>query len=78
MKLPPPTYKPTCPGKQTMSPNCKSDLLLITFPSLLCELEVLLIEYPKCLYTYCVNPEQSNVFGPVAPYLYLHPKYFFA
>ena len=35
--------------------------------------------YPKCPYTYLVNPEQSKpVFGDAEPCTYLYPKYFFA
>ena len=45
---------------------------------LYCAAAVLFKFTPKCLYTYCVNPEQSNPLGDVPPYTYLHPKYCFA
>ena len=61
-----------------MSPGCRS-LLDTATPSFICPLDDLLSDTPKFLYTYDVNPEQSNpVDGDEPPATYLYPKYFFA
>ena len=79
MNVFPPIYIPTwfIPDfpNITKSPACK---LVTDFPLLYCAAAVLFKLTPKCLYTYCVNPEQSNPLGLVPPYTYLHPKNCFA
>ena len=85
MKLSPPIYIPTWPIavfpellNTTMSPGCKS-LLDTATPSFICPLDDLLSDTPKFLYTYDVNPEQSNpVDGDVPPYVYFVPINCFA
>ena len=81
MKLFPPIYIPTWPIdvfeellNTTMSPGCKS-LLDTATPSFIWPLDYLLSDTPKFLYTYDVNPEQSNpVVGDDPPDTYLHPR----
>ena len=57
-----------------MSPGCNSSFDTAT-PSFICPFDDLLNDTPKFLYTYDVNPEQSNpVVGDEPPETYLHPK----
>lgn len=57
-----------------VSPGCKFDLETLV-PALACENDVLGSDTPSCLYTYDVNPEQSNPLGVVPPHLYGVPRY---
>ena len=85
MKLPSPTYIPTWPIAVfasllniTKSPGCKS-LFSTATPFFIWSFEVLYSDIPKFLYTYDVNPEQSNPLdGDAPPDTYLYPKYCFA
>ena len=51
----------------TKSPGCNWFLLTAT-PLLYCPAAVLFKLIPCCLNTYEVNPEQSKLLGPDAPY----------
>ena len=81
----PPTYIPTCPIDVfdeplniNISPGCKLFFETAT-PFFIWPFDDLFKLIPKCLYTYVVNPEQSNpVDGDEPPATYLYPKYFFA
>ena len=62
----------------TKSPGCKLFFSTAT-PFFIWSFDDLFNEIPKFLYTYVVNPEQSNpTDGDAPPDLYLYPKYFFA
>ena len=75
MNVFPPIYIPTwfIPDfpNITKSPACNSETEV---PLLYCAAAVLFKLTPKCLYTYCVNPEQSNPLVDVPPYTYFVPK----
>ena len=78
----PPTYIPTCPIDVfdeplniNISPGCKLFFETAT-PFFIWSLDDLFKLIPKCLYTYIVNPEQSNpVVGEAPPATYLQPRY---
>ena len=53
-------------------------LLLTAVPFALCADAVLFNVTPKCLYTYRVNPEQSNPDVELPPYTYGYPTNFIA